>query len=257
MTGAPVIPVGMWGTEKVWPRSSRLPERAQPRQPADRPRPRRCAGRARAARSLDADTKRIMKALVDLLPPRTPTRAARPSAEELAAHLPAGLSRRPDERSRPVDRAPTSDSEQDMPDRLVVSSCARRHRSPNGSTATNCAGSPSATPAGFRWWSGASTIPSPSDEIREELHARLDEAMTPDPPTRTGSTTTCASSPTTTTPTPAAEWIGPDRHDAPTPASAATPLPHPTLLPHRPPFLLGRRAHRDRAGASRPPGSGG
>ena len=25
MTGAPVIPVGMWGTEKVWPRSSRLP----------------------------------------------------------------------------------------------------------------------------------------------------------------------------------------------------------------------------------------
>ena len=25
MTGAPVIPVGLWGTEKVWPRSSRLP----------------------------------------------------------------------------------------------------------------------------------------------------------------------------------------------------------------------------------------
>src|SRR5688500_10324321 len=25
MTGAPVIPVGMWGTEKVWPRSERLP----------------------------------------------------------------------------------------------------------------------------------------------------------------------------------------------------------------------------------------
>ena len=25
MTGAPVIPVGLWGTEKVWPRSERLP----------------------------------------------------------------------------------------------------------------------------------------------------------------------------------------------------------------------------------------
>ena len=25
MTGAPVIPVGLWGTEKVWPRSARLP----------------------------------------------------------------------------------------------------------------------------------------------------------------------------------------------------------------------------------------
>ena len=25
MTGAPVIPIGLWGTEKVWPRSSRLP----------------------------------------------------------------------------------------------------------------------------------------------------------------------------------------------------------------------------------------
>ena len=25
MTGRPVIPIGLWGTEKVWPRSSRLP----------------------------------------------------------------------------------------------------------------------------------------------------------------------------------------------------------------------------------------
>ena len=25
MTGAPVIPIGLWGTEKVWPRSARLP----------------------------------------------------------------------------------------------------------------------------------------------------------------------------------------------------------------------------------------
>ena len=26
MSKAPVIPVGLWGTEKVWPRSSRLPD---------------------------------------------------------------------------------------------------------------------------------------------------------------------------------------------------------------------------------------
>ncbi len=25
MTGAPVVPVGLWGTERVWPRSSRVP----------------------------------------------------------------------------------------------------------------------------------------------------------------------------------------------------------------------------------------
>ena len=25
-TGAPVIPVAMWGTEKIWPRSSRVPK---------------------------------------------------------------------------------------------------------------------------------------------------------------------------------------------------------------------------------------
>ena len=25
MTKAPVVPVGLWGAEKVWPRSSRLP----------------------------------------------------------------------------------------------------------------------------------------------------------------------------------------------------------------------------------------
>ena len=25
MTRAPVIPIGLWGTEKVWPRNARLP----------------------------------------------------------------------------------------------------------------------------------------------------------------------------------------------------------------------------------------
>ena len=34
LTGAPVIPIGVWGTEKVWPRSSRLPNVAQHHRPA-------------------------------------------------------------------------------------------------------------------------------------------------------------------------------------------------------------------------------
>ena len=34
MTGAPVIPVGLWGTEKVWPRSERLPNVLAAPQPA-------------------------------------------------------------------------------------------------------------------------------------------------------------------------------------------------------------------------------
>ena len=67
-----MIPVGLWGTEKVWPRSSPAAQRAERRRPAD--------GRASAsarrstlkARSLDADTKRIMKAIVDLLPAGEP-----------------------------------------------------------------------------------------------------------------------------------------------------------------------------------------
>ncbi len=36
MTGAPVIPVGLWGTEKVWPRSEPPPEHAQLHRPAGR-----------------------------------------------------------------------------------------------------------------------------------------------------------------------------------------------------------------------------
>jgi putative phosphoserine phosphatase/1-acylglycerol-3-phosphate O-acyltransferase len=35
MTGAPVIPIGLWGTEKVWPRSSRLPNVLNVSNPTD------------------------------------------------------------------------------------------------------------------------------------------------------------------------------------------------------------------------------
>ena len=43
MTKAPVIPIGLWGTERVWPRSSRLPNVLNMVDPPRDPHPRRCA----------------------------------------------------------------------------------------------------------------------------------------------------------------------------------------------------------------------
>ena len=65
LTKAPVIPVGLWGTEKVWPRSSRHPERLQPHQPSDRAGPGGRAGRAEvplARRRHEADHGRDRRA---------------------------------------------------------------------------------------------------------------------------------------------------------------------------------------------------
>ena len=88
-TGAPVIPMGVWGTERVWPRSSRLPDL---RQMLHRPEVRVRVGppvRGLTGTDFEADTERIMAAIVDLLPaearvPRQPT------AEELALTVPPG-----------------------------------------------------------------------------------------------------------------------------------------------------------------------
>ncbi len=88
LTGAPVIPVGMWGTEKVWPRSARLPNVLNL---VDPPLVRVRVGAAVPLKHKDpdADTKRIMKALMDLLPAES--RITRePSDSELAASLPSG-----------------------------------------------------------------------------------------------------------------------------------------------------------------------
>ncbi len=87
-TGAPVIPVGLWGTEKVWPRSAKVPNvlnivnppvvtvRVGPAVELDGTDP-------------DADTERIMAAIVDLLPPEARERRE-PTAEELAMASPSG-----------------------------------------------------------------------------------------------------------------------------------------------------------------------
>ena len=86
-TKAPVIPVGLWSTESVWPRNSRLPRLSLSEPPEVQVR----VGDAVPLRyrSPDADTKRIMSALMDLLPaearvPKNPTH------EELLATFPPG-----------------------------------------------------------------------------------------------------------------------------------------------------------------------
>ena len=78
-TGAPVIPVGLWGTEKVWPRNSKVPNMAALAHP---PRVIVQMGPPVALGGVDAvaDTATLMAAIVDLLPEearekRTPSRA--------------------------------------------------------------------------------------------------------------------------------------------------------------------------------------
>ena len=76
LTKAPVIPVGLWGTERVWRRSSRLPNVLNVTGPP--------TVRIRVGppvelkyRSLDADTKRIMAAIGELLPAEARRRGPR------------------------------------------------------------------------------------------------------------------------------------------------------------------------------------
>jgi putative phosphoserine phosphatase/1-acylglycerol-3-phosphate O-acyltransferase len=99
-TRAPVIPVGLWGTEKVWPRNQRLPNLVV----ADPPTVTVRVGQPVELhhRSLDADTKRIMSAIVDLLPPEARIPHT-PTPEELALTYPPGYSGDP---AREADRRP-------------------------------------------------------------------------------------------------------------------------------------------------------
>ena len=97
LTKAPVIPIGLWGTEKVWPRSSRLPNVLNVSNPPE--------VRIRVGppvelkyRSLDADTKRIMKALTKLLPAEA-RKQVKPTAEQLAATYPPGYKSDPEKES--------------------------------------------------------------------------------------------------------------------------------------------------------------
>jgi putative phosphoserine phosphatase/1-acylglycerol-3-phosphate O-acyltransferase len=87
-TRVPVVPVGLWGTEKVWPRSSKVPDvlnitdppeiRVQVGPPVEL-----------GYEDPDADTKAIMAAIVELLPEEARIRRE-PTGEELARTYPSG-----------------------------------------------------------------------------------------------------------------------------------------------------------------------
>lgn len=87
-SGAPVVPMGIWGTEQVWPRSARLPNVAKV---LGAPRVRVRVGEPVALELDDpgVDTKAIMEAISDLLPPEA-HRRVEPTREEIARTLPPG-----------------------------------------------------------------------------------------------------------------------------------------------------------------------
>jgi putative phosphoserine phosphatase/1-acylglycerol-3-phosphate O-acyltransferase len=88
MTEATVIPVALWGTERVWPRSSRLPRLFNI---ADAPTVSATVGTPIQLKykSLDADTRRIMKAITKLLPSEA-REPYEPTPDELVATYPPG-----------------------------------------------------------------------------------------------------------------------------------------------------------------------
>jgi putative phosphoserine phosphatase/1-acylglycerol-3-phosphate O-acyltransferase len=87
MTGAPVIPFGVWGTEDVWPRSEPVPRMFNLTDP---PRVRVRVGPPveLKLRSAAADTRRIMTAITDCLPPEA-REHREPTAEEIRLATPA------------------------------------------------------------------------------------------------------------------------------------------------------------------------
>lgn len=86
MSRAPVIPFGIWGSEQVWPRSARLPNVLNITNP---PTVRVRVGPPveLAHRSAAADTRRIMEAIVDCLPPEARERRE-PTEEEIRLATP-------------------------------------------------------------------------------------------------------------------------------------------------------------------------
>lgn len=88
MTGAPVVPMGLWGTEKVWPRNSRLPKFLNVLTP---PPVKITVGPPAKLthRSAEKDTVRVMDAITALLPPEAAEHHT-PTEAELAATFPPG-----------------------------------------------------------------------------------------------------------------------------------------------------------------------
>lgn len=103
-THAPVIPVGLWGTEKVWPRSAKLPKLDLTDPPLVTIR----IGEPVELKykSLDKDTQRIMTAITDQLPSEA-REHHEPTREELVLTYPPGYSGDPEAEA---DRRPGTDT---------------------------------------------------------------------------------------------------------------------------------------------------
>jgi putative phosphoserine phosphatase/1-acylglycerol-3-phosphate O-acyltransferase len=104
LTGAPLVPIGLWGTERVWPRSSRLPNVLNITNP---PLVTIRVGHAFtvSGESADADTAQIMAAIVELLPPEARVHRE-PTADELVRTYPPGYKSDP---AAEVERRPGTD----------------------------------------------------------------------------------------------------------------------------------------------------
>ncbi|MGC8463922.1 MAG: HAD-IB family hydrolase [Acidimicrobiales bacterium] len=87
-TGAPVVPVGLWGTEHVWPRSGRLPRVAGVLRPPTVT-VRVGSPLALAGSDVVADTATVMAAITELLPAEARRRPQVTEADVVRARPPA------------------------------------------------------------------------------------------------------------------------------------------------------------------------
>lgn len=107
MSGAPIVPLGLWGTEHVWPRNAKVPNVLNI---LNRPKVSVRVGAPFTldGDDLDADTARIMGAIVDLLPPEAREHHV-PTREELARTLPSSYKGDPEDYDEDADRRPGVD----------------------------------------------------------------------------------------------------------------------------------------------------
>ena len=89
MTGVPVIPIGLWGTERVWPRSARLPTMTTFTDP---PTIQVRVGTPVRLGLEDAvaDSAAVMEAIVALLPPTRRRTRAGPRTRSWPRRYPPG-----------------------------------------------------------------------------------------------------------------------------------------------------------------------
>ena len=139
MTGAPVVPIGLWGTEAVWPRSARVPDVTDLSCTRRHVRVRVGTAGALGLDDAVADTAAIMAAIVALLPDESPA-SARADGRGAGPHLPARTRRRRDGAGGVADAAVPCGPGWPVGRAVAVSATSRRlrprrrlgHRRPGG-----------------------------------------------------------------------------------------------------------------------------